>query len=211
MAYQLTINGRYIISTNKNTFTNLKIKVLGIVNYEEAKASSFDITTLAINENVLGNEPTQFQDHVFYKCEELSPDGTNGNGNIIMLWAEIIDGKYSNILSRNLNYDVKFTVPANSIANISTVKEDVTLYMHNKFDIDIEWNFTGGDDNNKLDIVEDQLKRALDVLAQLYSLKSLTPLIKELNDESLLKNIKEMGKSVTIVKERISTIAVGLS
>ncbi len=211
MAYQLTINGRYIISTNKNTFTNLKIKVLGIVNYEEAKASSFDITTLAINENVLGNEPTQFQDQVFYKCEELSPDGTNGNGNIIMLWAEIIDGKYSNILSRNLNYDVKFTVPANSIANISTVKEDVTLYMHNKFDIDIEWNFTGGDDNNKLDIVEDQLKRALDVLAQLYSLKSLTPLIKELNDESLLKNIKEMGKNVTIVKERISTIAVGLS
>ncbi len=116
---KLTINKSYNLFTNKETIAYKKVKVLGILNYEEAQSIADSIYQLAINETVIDSEDTAnyLENQIYYKLVTL--DGTNTN---LVCWDDVIDFEKTTELNVDFNLVVTVNINANSSISIDDIK-----------------------------------------------------------------------------------------
>ena len=79
--YKFSINKKYIVSTIRKSFINEMVEVIGIITYEEAKNTGFNVQILALNEKVVTDYtdtnnvvdyPSYFAAVEFYKCKRIN-------------------------------------------------------------------------------------------------------------------------------------------
>ena len=128
---KLSINKSYNLFTNKETIAYKKVKVLGILNYEEAQNIADSIYQLAINETVIDSEDTAnyLEEQIYYKLVTL--DGTNTN---LVCWDDVIDFDKTTELNVDFNLLVTVNINANSSISIDDVKNSLSNALVSDFD-----------------------------------------------------------------------------
>lgn len=128
---KLSINKSYNLFTKKETIAYKKVKVLGILNYEEAQNIADSIYQLAINEAVIDTEDTAnyLENQIYYKL--LALDGTNSN---LVCWDGVIDFDKTTELNVGFNLLVSIDINANSNISIDDVKNSLSNAIIKDFD-----------------------------------------------------------------------------
>lgn len=128
---KLSINKSYNLFTKKETIAYKKVKVLGILNYEEAQNIADSIYQLAINEAVIDTEDTAnyLENQIYYKL--LALDGTNAN---LVCWDGVIDFDKTTELNVGFNLLVSVDINANSNISIDDVKNSLLNAIIKDFD-----------------------------------------------------------------------------
>ena len=128
---KLSINKSYNLFTKKETIAYKKVKVLGILNYEEAQSIADSIYQLAINEAVIDTEDTAnyLEKQIYYKL--LTLDGTNTN---LVCWDDVIDFDKTTELNVGFNLLVSVNINANSSISIDDVKNSLSNALIRDFD-----------------------------------------------------------------------------
>lgn len=128
---KLSINKSYNLFTNKETIAYKKVKVLGILNYEEAQSIADSIYQLAINETVIDSEDTAnyLEKQIYYKLVTL--DRTNTN---LVCWDDVIDFDKTTELNVDFNLLVTVNINANSSISIDDVKNSLSNALVRDFD-----------------------------------------------------------------------------
>lgn len=128
---KLSINKSYNLFTKKETIAYKKVKVLGILNYEEAQTIADSIYQLAINEAVIDLEDTSsyLEKQTYYKLLVL--DGTNAN---LVCWDGVIDFDKTTELNVSFNLLVTIDINTNSNISIDDVKNSLSNAIINDFD-----------------------------------------------------------------------------
>ena len=128
---KLSINKSYNLFTKKETIAYKKVKVLGILNYEEAQSIADSIYQLAINETVIDTEDTAnyLEKQIYYKLVTL--DGTNTN---LVCWDDVIDFDKTTELNVGFNLLVSVNINANSSISIDDVKNSLSNALIRDFD-----------------------------------------------------------------------------
>lgn len=128
---KLSINKSYNLFTKKETIAYKKVKVLGILNYEEAQNIADSIYQLAINEAVIDTEDTAnyLENQIYYKL--LALDGTNAN---LVCWDGVIDFDKTTELNVGFNLLVSVDINANSNISIDDVKNSLSNAIIKDFD-----------------------------------------------------------------------------
>lgn len=128
---KLSINKSYNLFTKKETIAYKKVKVLGILNYEEAQNIADSIYQLAINEAVIDTEDTAnyLENQIYYKL--LALDGTNAN---LVCWDGVIDFDKTTELNVGFNLLVSVDINTNSNISIDDVKNSLSNAIIKDFD-----------------------------------------------------------------------------
>lgn len=128
---KLSINKSYNLFTKKETIAYKKVKVLGILNYEEAQSIADSIYQLAINETVIDTEDTAnyLEKQIYYKL--LTLDGTNTH---LVCWDDVIDFDKTTELNVDFNLLVTVNINANSSISIDDIKNSLSNALIRDFD-----------------------------------------------------------------------------
>lgn len=205
--YIMSLNKQYVVSTFGLTYINKVVEVVGIVNYEEALKLD-DVKLTALNEKVIdSNYEEYFADIEFYKCKLL-----DDSGNIIILWSDIIDGAKTSVLGEKYNYKVSLELdnsPSSSIISKDTLISELIVKAQ-EFNATLTFTSISGDSNSLVDIYQERLKEAENVLRSLQSLNILVPTLESIERNELQTKVNTILENIDTINERLEIIATGL-
>lgn len=205
--YIMSLNKRYVVSTFGLTYINKVVEVVGIVNYEEALKLD-DVKLTALNEKIIdSNYEEYFADIEFYKCKLL-----DDSGNIIILWSDIIDGAKTSVLGEKYNY--KVSLELDNSPSSSTISKDTLISeliaKAQEFNATLTFTSISGDSNSLVDIYQERLKEAENVLRSLQSLNILIPTLESIERNELQTKVNTILENIDTINERLEIIATGL-
>lgn len=205
--YIMSLNKQYVVSTFGLTYINKVVEVVGIVNYEEALKLD-DVKLTALNEKVIdSNYEEYFADIEFYKCKLL-----DDSGNIIILWSDIIDGAKTSVLGEKYNYKVSLELdnsPSSSTISKDTLISELIVKAQ-EFNATLTFTSISGDSNSLVDIYQERLKEAENVLRSLQSLNILVPTLESIERNELQTKVNTILEHIDTINERLEIIATGL-
>jgi len=205
--YIMSLNKQYVVSTFGLTYINKVVEVVGIVNYEEALKLD-DVKLTALNEKVIdSNYEEYFADIEFYKCKLL-----DDSGNIIILWSDIIDGAKTSVLGEKYNYKVSLELdnsPSSSTISKDTLISELIVKAQ-EFNATLTFTSISGDSNSLVDIYQERLKEAENVLRSLQSLNILVPTLESIERNELQTKVNTILENIDTINERLEIIATGL-
>jgi hypothetical protein len=212
-AVKLQINASYNVYSLLNTISGEKLKVVGIMNYEEAKDLPYSINVLAINEKVISLESEvdtekYMKTQLYYYCKGLE-DETK----IFILWDEIIDANRTTKLTVDYTYSLILAVKETFSGSIEDVITNLRLLLGEKYANDIEASFiqvsvTGQDEKEQLLADYKQiLNEAMAVAQKLASVKQIETAIDEFVKGRFNERLASLSDQISTLNEAVSTIA----
>lgn len=202
--YTLSLNKKYVVTTYEMTYVNKSVEVVGIVNYEEALKLD-DIKMTGLNEKIIDdNYDDYFQDIEFYKCKIIDTE------NIIILWADIIDGSKTSLIGEKYTYKMTLEIGT----SLSVVSKDVIISSlvstAEALNATLTFKVLSDDENSTVDIFQERITQAENVIRSLNALSVLTPVLDSLNRDELTSKIDNININLDTINEKIETIAAGL-
>lgn len=209
---RLTINKSYNLFTKKETLMYKKVKVLGVLNYDEAQLLPDSIIKLAINEAVIDSDDTDnyLKQQEFYKLQVL--DGTNS---IITAWDDIIDFDKTTELDIDFYLTSIIKINANSTTTIDDVKKTIDNALLDKYNGNVDYNtFIAGTSTSSLNQQEESINETVDKLKQTEEMlakttEALESIVRLHNKtETLYVKLEELGlvSNLTSISDKIATI-----
>lgn len=220
----LTIGKSYNLSSSQKSIIKKKVKVVGILDYNEALKVAYNIRTLAINEKIINSDDgdsTYLQSLTYYKCAYLETDNINNEtGEYLLIWDEIIDTNATTELNVVYNLTSTITINPNSDYQISEIIESIKTNIKELYGDEVEINTkinstssnTSIDENtnnliNNLEQMQELLKEATNSLLTIVSLRnSSETLIEKINNLSISSNLTEMAEVLDEVKTTVDDI-----
>lgn len=215
--YKMTLNKKYILNTLNKTIVNTIVKVSGIISYDEAMRSGYDVRILGINEKVVGTVDLVNNNYLenleYYKCSIIDKvTGLVDATKIIIVWSDIIDSSKTNLLEEKYTYDAGITVgnTGDVVYPIDTILSDVSTYAYNKYMATITFTPVAGDDNVVVDVLTARLAECNNVLRSLQGLSVLTSTLDKLNGTDFNLKLTDIDSAIATINEKLTTIAAGL-
>ena len=216
----LSINSSYLIYTNYSTIAGLKVKVIGILNYDKAQEYPYSIKNLAINEKVIDTtiDDTEkyLMNQLFYLC--LHTDST-GKETPYIIWDDIIDTQKTTKLSVAYDYTLNLDVSSDLIADLSTIENSITTFIRTTYGNSViptlvsngEVSSTADTKTQELNKYKELFGVAKGVAEKLASLKQIESLINYFAQDDMHEKINSMSEELSIIQSTISTISAQLS
>lgn len=221
---KLQVGKSYILSTIGSTILKKKVKVVGLLTYEESLKVPYNTRNLAINEKVLDNKEEDgdyLASKSFYKLVVLSQtnseEETNEN---ILVWDDIIDS--SNTTELNVRYELTMTVDINPNANIliSEIMKTITDSVISAYNTDVESTIKVSNVSSSSSLsssteaimndakrTKEVLEEAMNTLITLINLKNTSQtVIDKINELNVTSNITEIGNKLDDIQTNVSLI-----
>lgn len=204
LKYTMSLNKKYVVTTYALTYVNKSVEVVGIVNYQEALKLD-DIKMTGLNEKIIDdNYDEYFQNIEFYKCKII------GTENIIILWSDIIDPTKTSLIGEKYSY--KMTLEIDMSTNVVSKDVIINSLIQTAGSLNATLNFKiiSEDENSSVDIFQERIAQAENVLRSLNSLAVLTPVLDSLNRDELTNKIDTININIDTINDKLETIATGL-
>lgn len=204
LKYTMSLNKKYVVTTYALTYVNKSVEVVGIVNYQEALKLD-DIKMTGLNEKIIDdNYDEYFQNIEFYKCKII------GTENIIILWSDIIDPTKTSLIGEKYSY--KMTLEIGMSTNVVSKDVIINSLIQTAGSLNATLNFKiiSEDENSSVDIFQERIAQAENVLRSLNSLAVLTPVLDSLNRDELTNKIDTININIDTINDKLETIATGL-
>lgn len=221
---KLQVGKSYILSTINSTILKKKVKVVGLLTYEESQKVAYNTRNLAINEKVLDNKEEDgdyLASKIFYKLVVLSQtnseEETDEN---ILVWDDIIDS--SNTTELNVRYELTLTVDINPNADIlvSEIMKLITDTLLSSYETDVESTIkvTNTSSSSSLNTsteaimndakrTKETLEEAMNTLVTLINLKNTSQtIIDKINELNVTSNINEIGTKLDDIQTNVALI-----
>lgn len=221
---KLQVGKSYILSTIGSNILKKKVKVVGLLTYEESLKVPYNTRNLAINEKVLDNKEKDgdyLASKSFYKLVVLSQtnseEETNEN---ILVWDDIIDS--SNTTELNVRYELTMTVDINPNANIliSEIMKTITDSVISAYNTDVESTIKVSNVSSSSSLsssteaimndakrTKEVLEEAMNTLITLINLKNTSQtVIDKINELNVTSNITEIGNKLDDIQTNVSLI-----
>lgn len=201
----LKLNKEYIISTLQNTIVDTVAKVIGIINYDEAKGTGYGIETLALNEKVLSSDSQEYLSSLqYYKCKTV-------DGKIFLVWPQIIDHNRTNVVNSIENYFCKLNIPISLSTPLSEVLDDMKTYLESKYGVSLTMNKVIADDSDALTLLNEKVKMYESILNSLEAVSSITPTLDRLVDDDIGNTIDGIRNNISELEDKINTLLTGIN
>lgn len=221
---KLQVGKSYILSTINSTILKKKVKVVGLLTYEESQKVAYNTRNLAINEKVLDNKEEDgdyLVSKTFYKLVVLSQtnseEETDEN---ILVWDDIIDS--SNTTELNVRYELTLTVDINPNADIlvSEIMKLITDTLLSSYETNVESTIkvTNTSSSSSLNTsteaimndakrTKETLEEAMNTLVTLINLKNTSQtIIDKINELNVTSNINEIGTKLDDIQTNVALI-----
>jgi len=214
----LQVNIPYLLFTKKETIMAERVKVVGILNYEQANDINYSIITLAINEKVIEkkNEPDATENYLkaqfFYKCKGLDKNGAETD-KIFLVWDDVIDTIKTTQLMSTYTYKLTLQVNTNLDMPINEACNAITNNIRDMFNGMIEAEMKQieiiGQNDYKalLDDYMSKFEDAKTVINKLAALKQIETLIEILSSGMIVENMNKIAEK----QEEILTVVGSIS
>lgn len=208
---KLSVDTDYLLYTNYNSIPGVKVKVTGVMNYDEAILLPFSITAIAINEKVVdpeGDTEEYLRKQLFYKCITKDVDS---NETVYVVWDDIINSEKTTRLSVDYNYTLKLTVDSSIENSISDIVSDITSYIITTYGSQVTPELTqigiGVTENNELEEYKQQLDIAKTVISKLASLKQIETLIDYFAKDDMNEKLVSINEQLGNIMDTVNTIS----
>lgn len=213
---KLEINSNYLLFTNYSTINNVKVKVVSIMNYEEASKISYSIRNLAINEKVIDlnsdNTDEYLNKQLFYYCINTDADGTE---NPYIVWDDVVDETRTTKLSVTYNYNLSLDVQADLVADISTIEKSITTFIASTYGSSIKATLVSdGIEGSEVDSKTAELlkyknlfEEAKTIIEKLATLKQIESLINYFAKDDMMDKINGLSESLDNIQQTVATIS----
>jgi len=202
--YTMTLNKKYVVTTFGLTYVNKLVEVIGIVNYDEAVKLS-DILLIALNEKIIDSNYTDyFSDIEFYKCKIV------GTEDVVVIWSDIIDSSKTSIVGEKFNYKVtlELSVSAQTISKDAILAELVS--KASTYNASLVFTSVTSDQNSVVDILQERLTAAENIVKSLQSLSTVLPMIDSISRGDIEGKLTTIAANISTINDKIETIAAGL-
>jgi hypothetical protein len=213
---KLDINKTYLLFTNADTINAKKVKVVGILNYDQAMIENYSITGLAINEKVVGQEyPTTEEylvDQLYWKCISFDNDIENPD-EILVVWDDVIDAVRTTRLSTSYKYQMTLEVGSELNQSLDSIISKLQSFIQTEFEGNVNSFIVQtqivGQDNTRilLDEYARTVEEARSVISKLAAIKQIETLIDELISSNFLNNVREIRDNMETVAASVATIS----
>lgn len=221
---KLQVGKSYILSTVNSTITKKKVKVVGLLTYEESQKVAYNTRNLAINERVLDNteENTDYLvSKTFYKLVVLSDTNSEvETEENILVWDDVIDS--SSTTELNVRYELTMTIDINPNADIiiSEIMETISKALSNEYGTDVESTIKISNVSsstslsssteaiiNDAKMTKEVLEEAMNTLITLINLKNTSQtVIDKINELNVTSNITEIGTKLDDIQTNVNLI-----
>ena len=221
---KLQVGKSYILSTINTTILKKKVKVVGLLTYEESQKVAYNTRNLAINEKVLDNKEEDgdyLKSKSFYKLVVLnqnnSEEETDEN---ILVWDDIIDS--SNTTELNVRYELTMTIDINPNANIliSEIMKTLSDSITSNYSTDVETTIKVSNVSSSTSLssttesimndakrTKETLEEAMNTLITLINLKNTSQtVIDKINELNVTSNITEIGNKLDDIQTNVNLI-----
>lgn len=219
---KLQVSKSYILTTLQNTIIKQKVKIAGIITYDEALHVPYNVRTLAINEKVIdpSNEDAEYlKKQIYYKCIVLNPDNTEEELNeYLLVWDAIINSESTTELNRTYGLEMSVDIDPNSNITINEVTDYLKESMTTKFGSNISFNVkisnTVNSIQNNTEAVlnnakqtEETLKEAMNTLLSIIALKtSIDTTVTKLTEFNLTDDLSTMNTKIDEIAVSVNNI-----
>lgn len=226
---KLQVSKSYLLSSLQKTISKEKVKIVGLLTYEEALKVPYNIRTLAINEKVIdqsNEDDTYLSRQVYYKCVKLNPENADEElSEYVLIWDEIIDSTSTTEL--NITYQLSLTTDINPNSNItiSEVIETLKNSLKEKYGEDVSYTIkvtntsSGSSIDSSTDAIlnnaaqtEETLKEAMNTLISMIQLlntiETATAKLNELNTAGSISSIAEKVDEISVTVDNIYKLVV---
>lgn len=219
-ANNLSINSKYLLSTNYSSISGLKVKVIGILNYSKAQEIPYSIKNLAINEKVVdtANDDTEeyLKNQLYYLC--IHTDST-GKETPYLVWDDVIDTQRTTKLSISYDYSLNLEVSSDLVADLPTIENSIVTFIKTTYGNSVVPTLVGnGETKTTTDTKTQELNRykelfnmATGVAEKLASLKQIESLINYFAKDDMYEKINNLSEQLSGIESTVSTISAQLS
>ncbi len=213
MAYTMSVNKKYLLTTNYNTIIARRVKVLGVINYNECIKTSFDVFTMGNNEKFFVTEDVDNFDYEsvmksleFYKCEDID------TGALIIVWSDIINPNKTSIIDEEytMRLGVKLPVTNSNPTSIDNLMIAVKEFVASKYGATFDFTIIKSDDYTEEDRLRDQLSECKSIINSLSSFKTITPIIETMYNNNITKKLTDIDSSLGVLSDKVSLVAANL-
>lgn len=219
MIAKLKINSSYSVYTKLRFINGDKVKVTGILNYDELENLPFSITNLAINEKVVdttnnAETDTYLKKQQYYLCKYI-----NNEEKVLILWDDVIDSNKTTRLNVDYNYNLKLSVTHEFEGSIDDVINDIQTLLFDKYKTQLESSFINTsvnsyenpfDSDNTEDTINyyrEVLGEAMAVVQKIASLKQIETAIDMFVKGEFNNKMKSLIDQFGILKEGVDAIS----
>lgn len=203
----LTLNSSYNIFTKLNTLNSVNLKVVGILNYDEAIQKTYNIMVLAINEQVVSQGQVDAEDvlkeFAYYYCVEAE-----NPTNYYLIWDEIIDETRLTKLNAKYGYNITIEIPDTVETSITTIITAINNLFSTSYPTvikTIEESSTIAKTNTE--ILSDKASRYETILSGLLTLEKVLPALKQVADGDFDTMLTTMKTDLVALSNNINRIA----
>lgn len=212
---KLDINSEYLVYTNYETISAKKLKIVGILNYEQALDLPYSVIVLALNENVVkANEDTEayLKNLLFYKCTSLN---SNNEEEIYIIWDDIINFNKTTKLSVTYEYRLSLDIQTGLISDKATIENSITTFINNTYSGTVKPELvslgtsesTEDETTKQLEEYKNLFEIAKGLADKMAKLKQIEELIDYFAKDDMKEKIQDMSEAITSMQEDISAIS----
>ena len=218
MASQLLKVGKeYQLTTKNETINEVKVKVVGIVDFSETKRIPYSLQVLAVNERVINyQDESKLEDYLkdnniyHLRALEKNDDGTYSE---YLVWDGIIDLKNTTSIDRIYKFEMNIKTNADYDQDINVFIKKLQNYIHTQhagIDATITYAANENEAANTL-LKEQEYKKKLDqALSTIDAFNQLNvefiPTIKAISSTNLNEKLISILKMIPDIESRISTL-----
>ena len=219
-ANNLSINSSYLLYTNYSTISNLKVKVIAIMNYEKTNEVPYSIKNLAINEKVIDTSSDDTEEYLtkqlYYLC--IATDST-GKETPYIVWDDIIDTSRTTKLSISYDYSLNLEVSSDLITNLSTIENSITTFISSTYGTSVtptlvlngEVDSTTDQTTQELNKYKELLNEAITLADKMAKLKQIETLIDYFAKDDMYDKITELSDALSNIQSTVATISAQIS
>jgi len=224
VANKLKINTSYLLFTNYNTISTQKVKVVGIINYEQTLKLSYSVTGMSINEKVVelseeyGTDTEEYlRNQLYYKCVALNDDNKEKVDQIYLVWDDIIDTTRTTQLNTEYNYNLRLIVNNNLTESIDDIKKEIETFIEERYkkfiDVNMSINrvISRNDTKAMLDDYMEKFEDARILITKMANLKQIETLIEMLVSGKMMDNINDISGKLSTINDTCNSISALIS
>lgn len=204
---KLSLNQKYIISTKESEeMIDVKVEVVGIINYESTKKIPYSVEILAIAEKVLdeNGDPESFlKDITFYHLKEID------TGKDYIIWDDVIDPIKSNPLDVTFSYRMRLTVSSTMNVPISTILDNIENYIDSTYGSVVQPLITEiqGDDSTELELLMKKVSVYESTLDAMEKLGGVLNQVERLSSSDITNQISDIQTNIAQISSDLSKIS----
>ncbi|MGL4950044.1 MAG: hypothetical protein ACRC5M_06650 [Anaeroplasmataceae bacterium] len=217
---KLKINSQFLLYTTYSTINNQKVKVVGVLNYDEAQAIPYSIKSLAINEKVIdlenGDTEGYLKDQLYFHC--IVTD-SNGDTSPILVWDDIIDVNKTTMLSVTYTYSLALEVNSDVISNLPTIENSITTFINNTYNSTVKPTLisygmesnTTDNTSRELAMYKELFESAKALADKMSTLKQIETLINYFAKDDMYAKVTGISESLSYIQDTVSSISEMIS